>query len=498
MKRVLIAGFKQETATFNPVLTRYDDFQILRGQALIDGLRGTGTETAGAIDVFEETGRIQVEPAMAAWAVSGGPVAGADLDRLIEELLEDIQECAPVDGACIVFHGAMAGENEPDPEGRVLSAVREIVGPVPVVCSLDLHAVITDRVFRLADVLVPFHTYPHTDQYETGKRAAAVLVRLLEGEAHPAAARVKLPMLVRGDELLTATGLFGQAIRDCQAIETSPGGLSAGVIIGNPFTDVPDLQSNVIVTTDSDPERAGAEAERLARFMWEHRGQLQAELTSLHDAIQLAETTDGLTVFSDAADSTASGAPGDSNAILKGLVESGTEQRALLSIVDAPAVARAFEAGVGSELEVPLGGTLDPGRHTPIELSVYVAALYDGDFPYEDGTRGRAGRTAVLTVGRHSILTTERSVYVVGRSVYTAHGLDPLDFDIVVAKSPNGFRTHYEAIASRIVPVDVPGATSANLASLPYEHCVRPIFPLNENASSTFTVSETPTTGPTR
>ena len=114
-------------------------------------------------------------------------------------------------------------------------------------------------------------------------------------------------------------------------------------------------------------------------------------------------------------------------------------------------------------------------------MTAYVKSLSDGDFYYEDSTRGSGGRTAVLRVGEGIyVLATERSVYVVGRRVYLAQGLDPIDFDVVVAKSPNGFRTHYESIASCIVPVDVPGATSANLRSLPYERCVRPIFPLDE------------------
>ena len=34
-------------------------------------------------------------------------------------------------------------------------------------------------------------------------------------------------------------------------------------------------------------------------------------------------------------------------------------------------------------------------------------------------------------------------------------------------------------IAPRIVPVDAPGSTSANLRTLPYRHCPRPIFPLD-------------------
>ena len=113
----------------------------------------------------------------------------------------------------------------------------------------------------------------------------------------------------------------------CQEIENSPGGLSAGVIIGNAFTDVPDLQSNVLVTSDGDPDRARLEAERIGRFMWEHRELFQAELTPLDEAIRIAEASPGLTVFSDAADATASGASGDSNAILKGLIAHNYSRR---------------------------------------------------------------------------------------------------------------------------------------------------------------------------
>ena len=481
--RVLIASLKQETATFNPARTRYDHFQVRRGPEIVRDLRGAGTEIGGIIGVLEAHGGIRIAPAYAAWAVSGGPVATEDLDRLIDEFISAVRQSAPVDGACIAFHGAMAGVDEMDPEGRVLAAVRDILGGIPIVISLDLHAVITDRLVAGADVMVPFHTYPHTDQYDTGQRAARVLLNLLEGSAAPTTARIPLPMLVRGDELLTATGRFGQAIRMCQKIEASKDGLAAGVIIGNPFTDVPDLQSNVLVTTDRDADRAQREAERIARFMWENRHHFVAPLTSLKDAIHQAETTDGLTVFSDAADSTASGAPGDSNAILKGLFEYNYAGSALVPIVDAPAVDAAFSAGVGASLTLPLGGTLDRARHTPFECDITVKSLFDGRFTYEDGTPGNGGRTTVLAAGKHRILATERPVYVVGRKVFLAHGLNPQDFHLVVVKSPNGFRTHYEAISARIVPVDVPGATSANLKSLPYKHCVRPIFPLDEDVA---------------
>ncbi len=481
--RILIAELKQETATFNPTLTRYDDFQVHRGDDILSAYAGTMTELAGAIDVLRADGAMEIVPALAASAVSGGPIERHDLDRLLGEMIESVQQTRDIDAAYVCLHGAMAGEDEDDPEGRLLGAFRDLLRDKPMVASLDLHAVLTDQMLASSDMLVPYHTYPHIDQYETGQRAARNLIRLLQRSVRPTTARVSLPMLVRGDELITATGRFGEAIRMCQQIEQSPGGLAAGVLIGNAFTDVPALQSYVIVTTDDDLPRALTEAERIAHFMWRYREKFQARLTSLVDAIRMAEESDGLTIFSDGADATASGAPGDSNAILKGLLAHNFSGTSLVPIVDAPAVSRAFDAGIGRTCTVPLGGTRDPGRFQPVVVDAYIKSLHDGMFRYEDGTAGRAGRAAVLVVGRIHILATTRPVYVVGRKVFQAHGLEPQDFDLVVVKSPNGYRTWYQSIAAQMIPVDVPGSTSANLRSLPYRKCVRPIFPLDDVTS---------------
>jgi len=486
MTRVLLAELKTETATFNPQPTCYEDFRVYFGDEILSAYRGTRTELAGALDVFAERDGLELVPTMAADSVSGGRIAAADMSRIVETFVGGIAEQAPVDAAYICFHGAMAGENLDDPEGHILQQVRELLGDCPIVISLDLHAVITNELVQAADILVPFHTYPHVDQYETGQRAARNLLRLLDGDVRPTTVRVELPMLVRGDELITASGRFGAAIRMCQEIEELPDGLAAGVLIGNAFTDVPALQSNVLVTTDGDESAARVAAERIGRFMWEQRTLFQADLTSLDEAIRIAKSTAGLTVFSDAADATASGASGDSNVILSGLLEADNGLRALVPIVDAPAVQAAFAAGEGAMCQMCLGGTRDPGRFQPVAVEGRVLSLHEGVFEYENGTQGRPGRVAVVQVGQCSVMITEKSVYVVGRSVFIAHGLDPRDFDVVVVKSPNGFRTWYESIAEAIVPVDVPGSTSANLKSLPFENCVRPIFPLDDAAQPAF------------
>lgn len=138
MWRVVVAALKQETATFNPVRTRCDDFHVATGNEILGAYRGTATELAGAMDVLAADGRVEIVPTFAADAVSGGPVATPDLDRLLAMMVDAIRQIDAVDGLYICFHGAMAGEEEGDPEGKVLAQIREIVGALPIVVSLDL------------------------------------------------------------------------------------------------------------------------------------------------------------------------------------------------------------------------------------------------------------------------------------------------------------------------------------------------------------------------
>ena len=47
---------------------------------------------------------------------------------------------------------------------------------MPIVISLDLHGILTDRMLRQIDGLALYHTYPHVDFADTGRRAAELLL----------------------------------------------------------------------------------------------------------------------------------------------------------------------------------------------------------------------------------------------------------------------------------------------------------------------------------
>jgi microcystin degradation protein MlrC len=485
--RVLIGECKQEVSTFNPVASHLADFVRSSGSDVLDFHRNVASEVGGALSVFAEAGVEVIGGYSARSITSGGTLAAGDWSRIAGEFLDAIRAAPAVDAIFFTMHGAMCAGNEIDPEGYLLQETRRILGEaIPIVVSLDLHGIVTDRMLRHADAVVAYHTYPHNDFFETGARAARLLLGIARGEVRPVTAMVRIPALVRGDELITESGLIGGRIRDCQRIEATTGGLSAAMFWGNPFTDVPDLCSNSLVVTDGDADWATREAVSLAGAFWADRAEMQAPLVSLEEAVRQVSAAAGTVILVDAADAPSSGASGDSNAILRALIEHGYQGSALVPIVDAPAVQAAMRAGIGAAIRTTLGGTLDPDRFTPLPVEATVRMLSDGRHISEShGIEWYAGDTAVLEVGRHIVIATSRAVSLYDRSLFLAHGQDPTRFDAVVQKSPHCQHRFFAAWAERLIGVDAPGSTSANLPYLGHTRCRRPMYPMEPETTFT-------------
>jgi microcystin degradation protein MlrC len=283
---------------------------------------------------------------------------------------------------------------------------------------------------------------------------------ILDRGAKPVTARIFIPALVRGPELITATGLYGKVIDRAKQMEAAGEALSAAVFIGNPFTDAPELGSQSVVVTDNDPEGAERLARELANKFWASHETMLADLVPLSEAIADAEKHGGPVTFTDAADAPSSGASGDSNTILAGLLAAGYRGRVIMPVVDAPAAERAHAVGVGAKLH-----------------------LTNGEYLHEvSGLPAHAGPTAVLRHGDIRILVVSHAVFMMDRAIFQAHGLDPEKADIIVVKSP-GAAIRYFTFARANFVLDIPGATSANLKSLGHRVCPRPMFPLDDNVA---------------
>jgi microcystin degradation protein MlrC len=257
-------------------------------------------------------------------------------------------------------------------------------------------------------------------------------------------------------------------------------------MIGNPFTDVPELCSQVLIVAERDRVLAEREAVRLAHEFWPLRHRMQGKLIALDRAIAQAKHIAGPVVFTDAADATSSGATGDSNVVVKALLAAGYQKRVLAQIVDAPAARAAHAAGVGASITVRLGGALDTGRFTPMQVTATVESLSRGRGRFETMRSAYdAGPTAVLSFGTVTMLVISETVGLIDRSLYYANGLDPRDFDLIVVKCPHTEYQMYDAWVQKNFNIDAPGATSADLKSLGHTICRRPVFPLDEGVEFT-------------
>lgn len=486
--RIAIGQLMQETNTLNPLVTtrrNFDQFGVMRGQEILDKLHDTN-EIGGFIQSLRAWPRPPEIIGLArlfAWPTG---LAEPDVtDWIRDEFVAPLRRALPVDGVLLALHGAMAGSACPDVEGMLLAACREVIGPkIPLVATLDLHANITQEMLRQADALVLFLTAPHIDVFETGVRGAGVLRKILLEGAKPAMAAVKIPLVVPAERANTEdpASVAFDFKRELVQLEATPGVLAAGLAPVQPWLDVPELGTTVVVVTDNDPAKAEREAKRLAAEVWCRREDYLPELTDLAEAVRRAhDQAQGLTVLSDSADATTSGATGDSTWVLRELLRYDWPRPALVTMVSPEVVELARERGEGAEIETDIGGVRDARFSRPVAIRARVTRLFDARFVLSGHLAKNLpvdmGPSAVLTVGNIQIVVTSRSGPHFAPQLFQAAGLDPFAAQVLVAKSPCGFRAAYAPRASQIMVVKAPGCAPPDFWNYEYKHILRPAWP---------------------
>ncbi len=475
----------QESNTFSPVLTRYEDFTPVFGQEVLERHRGKLTEMGGFLDALSKA-RKPVAPICAAWAITANRLVRADFERLVDEFAARLAAAGKLEGLLLAMHGAQTAEGEDDVEGHVLGRAREIVGPdLPIVVTLDLHANITRAMCERATAIVGYHTYPHVDMFETGQKAGRLLLGTLSGKIRPAMAWRKLPLIVNAENQQTAHGPAHRLMARAEALEAAGKAEAISIFAVQPWMDIQEMGSAVVAVTNGDARAADRHAAALAQKFWDTRREFEATLTPVEEAIRLAlATRGGPVVLAESSDSTGSGSPGDSTGVLKHLVKAPLSEPAAIFLVDPEAAGALRQAGVGATVTLPIGGKLDRRNSKPVKVTGRVRLISDGRWTarargYNTGIETSMGTSVVLEVGQVKVLIAERSAMTVDPELFRSHGIDPVYCKIVVVKSPNGFRAAYEPIAKRIFVVDTPGVSTAKLDSLPWRRIRRPIYPLD-------------------
>jgi microcystin degradation protein MlrC len=487
---VLTAEISHETNSFSLHKTGKRAFMAryaLMGTAAIAERGAENTELAGFLDAGRAHGW-QVNHVLSAAAGPSGKVRRKAFDWLCEPILSSINK-NQFDGLLLGLHGAMGLDFCEDGEAELLRRIRSLVGSrMPIAITLDPHANVSEQMCALADIIVSFKTYPHTDMRETGRHAGEILQRMMAGEIEPRTIRVSRPMLEEVNGGRTDIGPMIQRIAVARRYEEQADVFAVSINAGFASTDVATIGPTVLVTGQGDFTAHAAFAETIADDIWNRRFEVLNDYLSTAEAATIAaayEPEKGPLVIADYADNPGAGGYGDSTELLRELLIAGVTNACFAPMVDGETIQALQTVVVGERVRITLGGKTAPDfGGGPLALEAELVSLSDGRFsgdgPMIHGLHGSFGPSAVIRVGGIEVLVVSIPRQILDLQQFKAFGIDPQSKHVVALKSMQHFRAAFEPIAGRIIVCDSGALCTPRYDRLPYRNVPRPIFPLDQ------------------
>jgi microcystin degradation protein MlrC len=489
--RIGVGKISQEGNSFAALETSLGDFEsyggLLVGHEILDQPERRD-EVTGFVKAIESGGEdFEVIPLISTEALPSGSVT-VDAVRSLDETLRGVlREAGELDGILFSLHGAMASAAIPDLDGHYLEIIRREKGEdIPMVCTLDCHANVTQQMADLATALVAYRTHPHIDLVETGMRAGEILLRTLQGELRPTMAWQKVPLVFPPPDDGTHSGPLKELFDTFVSWDDLDGVIACSLCACQCWLDIPELGLAAIAVTDDDYPLARRLVRQLAVQAWDARERLLPEkMLSPEAAVRAAAAAPGTPiVITDSADVIGGGAPGDTTELLKALLEyrDRVDGLILADLPDPEAVQRIIAAPSGATVTLDVGGKRDARFSQPLRVTGRVLSVTDGVI--EDvGRFGNeptidVGHIACLAIDNIRLVLHERPIMGPQPSLFRKVGIDPYQAKIVVLKTGIGFKVTY-AVAKAVFRADCPGATSYNLSNYEYGRAPRPLYPLD-------------------
>jgi microcystin degradation protein MlrC len=489
MTRILIAGYQHETNTFAPSLadwaafTRGDSFPAyVRGAEMQATLSGINIPVAGFIEAAKRHGW-RLVPSAWAGAIPSSYVTQDAFERIAAAIVEDVQvaRITGLDGIYLDLHGAAVAEHAFDSEGRLISRLREVVGPdLPIVASLDLHANVTERMLRQADAMVAYRTYPHIDMAVTGERAAELMARRLRAGQRERLSAKRLPYLIPLNAQSTWMAPAHAIYDELTALDARHGTVLS-FCMGFPASDFDECAPMVWGHGEAAREAVQHLYTRAAEPT-----QWRPDYLDAHDAVvkalALAESASRPVVLADTQDNPGAGGDSNTTGMLHALLQQGAGKRypgqvALGLMFDPVAARAAHEAGVGAEIELALGTAVPTftGRPSdpPVRGRYKVVALADGRCtltgPMMTGVSVKLGPSACLEIDGVRIAVVSGKKQLLDRELLRMVDIHTEQMRLVVVKSSNHFRADFTPHASHVLVAKAAGPMAADPADLPWQ-----------------------------
>jgi microcystin degradation protein MlrC len=483
--RIGILGLIHESNTFFEGKTSYTDFkhhQMLWGNDVRVVYTKAFHEIGGFLGGLEKEG-LESIPLYVATQTPSGIITTEALEKLWQDIETSLSNVGHLDALLIAAHGAAVSESQRDMDGWWLTKVREKVGSIPIVCTLDPHANASQQMIKAVDATIVYRTNPHTDQRERGLEAAHLLARMLRGEVNPTQALATPPVAINIERQLTSASPCLELQQLANDIRQRPKVLSVSVVLGFPYADVEELGSSFIVVTDNDPTLAKQCADELATYLWNQREKFIGQLVSIEEALEKISSTTKPVCLLDMGDNIGGGSPGDGTFLAQSLLEKNIN--AFVCLNDPEAVKQAEETGVGKSVLLKMGGKTDGLHGLMLEASVTVLSFHDGVFYETEARHGGdtsfdMGSTAIVKTGSLTMMLTSKRTAPFSLQQLLVCGVNPKLFDVVIAKGVHAPVAAYAPVCSTLLRVNTPGVTSADLHHFTYQRRRKPLFPFEQ------------------
>ena len=467
--KILVGEFITESNANIPQKCEISNYKMLFGDDCIQALH--------VADVFEQAG-FELIPSVVADAGAAGVIKKDTFDYIESCFVRTVKEhIHEIDGMFLMLHGASEVEGIGSGDHHILAEIRKVVGPyLPIFVVCDPHGNLCKEYVDGTTVIRSYRESPHTDLADTVKTCCRYLVDLLEHRRNIRPAYRKLPLILGGEQSVSADEPVRSINQYMDEMEKDPRILSASWHVGYIRHDTDVAGCGVVVV----PKKV----DELAAYVWERRHEFHyTGLTQEpEEAIQSALNCPGKPVFlTDSGDNTTSGSVGANTWVLRQVMAlPDTKGKNFLfgCITDPAVVAQLADVPEGTKTHIRLGMDLDE-LSRPVELDVTVK--HKGRLEGFMGYEGDYGACVLVSVEGYpiDIIVAEASHAVVELHQFEAAGAHCADYGVVIVKQGYIFPELKELGALCVMSL-TDGATLQDTRRLPFKRIMRPMFPVDD------------------
>lgn len=457
--KVIVASFQCESNSKANLHPQKSDFEYFAGEDIFKKLV--------VKNIFEDAG-FEIVSSIYANALPSATVERHIYEYYKEQIMDTVRANPDADGIYIYVHGSMEVDEIGSGELQLVKEIRQIVSRECLIAfTMDLHANITNELGQYVDIICGYKTAPHTDQPESQVRAATALTYCLQNGIKPHTYVQKIPMLVKGDTMLTRQEPLRSLEAETVLLEEREDIFGANLFFGHCWIDAPNTSASAVVSA-ADPDTARQIAKDLANKLWntrrEYRFRIEAELPE--ECVRRAIAGEEKRIFiTDSGDNTTAGAEGTSEDILKLFLNARPGKKTCVAgITDLEIVETLWNKKDGETVSVEkLGcqGTIKAHG----EILGWAKEII--------------GRSLTISFDNVDAVFTEKRSAFIEKGNFDKANVDLLEYEIVVVKLGYLFE-ELKPYADRELFALSDGASCVELARLNLQRIARPMYPLED------------------